>query len=158
MGQIKFLTDRNLGKLTKWLRIIGYDTVYYAGNIDRSFLKRGAKERRVVLTRRRDMAGRSFLGRMFIVCSDRVSDQLSEIIKEFSLELNPEKFLTICLTCNEKLEDIPKRDVESRVAPYVFQTQKIFRICTQCEKIFWPGTHKDNVLLYLKRHNLIHHP
>lgn len=151
------MTDRNLGKLTKWLRILGYDTACHAGNIDRSFLKRGAKEGRVVLTRRRDMAGRSFLGRMFIVCSDKVSDQLSEVIEEYSLKPDPEMFLTICLACNEKLEDIPNSDVKNRVPPYVFQTQKNFQICPQCEKIFWPGTHRDNVLLYLKRHNLIHH-
>ncbi len=151
------MTDRNLGKLTKWLRILGYDTACHAGNIDRSFLKGGAKEGRVVLTRRRDMAGRSFLGRMFIVCSDKVSDQLSEVIEEYSLKPDPEMFLTICLACNEKLEDIPNSDVKNRVPPYVFQTQKNFQICPQCEKIFWPGTHRDNVLLYLKRHNLIHH-
>ena len=152
------MTDRNLGKLTKWLRTLGYDTACHTGNIDRNFLRRGAKEGRIVLTRRRDMAGRSFLGRMFIVCSDRVSDQLSEVIEECSLKPDPEKFLTICLACNENLEDIPKMDVESRVPPYVFQTQENFRICPQCEKIFWPGTHKDNVLLYIRRHNLIHHP
>ena len=152
------MTDRNLGKLTKWLRILGYDTACHTGNIDRSFLKRGAKEERIVLTRRRDMAGRSFLGQMFIVCSDKVSDQLSEVIEEYSLKPDPEKFLTVCLACNEKLENIQRMGVESCVPPYVFQTQGNFQICPRCEKIFWPGTHKDNVLLYLKRHNLIRHP
>ena len=155
---MKFLTDRNLGKLTKWLRILGYDTACYTGNIDRNFLRKGVTEGRIVLTRRRDMSRRNFLGRMFIVCSDRVSDQLSEVIEEFFLKFDPEKFLTICLTCNEKLEKISKADVESHVPPYVFQTRNNFRLCPRCKKIFWPGTHKDNALLYLRQHNLTHPP
>ncbi len=158
MGQIKFLTDRNLGKLTKWLRMLGYDTVYYTGNIDRSFLREGVKEGRIALTRRRDMARRHFSGRMFIVHADKVPDQLSGVIDEFSLEFDTKRLFTLCLTCNEKLKDIPKADIKSRVPPYVFQTQNNFRICPQCQKIFWPGTHRNNALLYLKQHNLFHLP
>lgn len=155
---MKFLADRNLGKLTKWLRILGYDTACHTGNIDRSFLKRGTQEGRVVLTRRRDMATRNFSGRMFIVYSDNVTEQLAEIISTFSLQLDPRRFFTICLDCNEPIQTIQKADVKERVPQYVFQTQENFQICPQCRKLYWPGTHKDNVLSYLKQHNLIHHP
>jgi len=155
---MKFLADRNLGKLTKWLRILGYDTACHTGNIDRGFLKRGVQEGRIVLTRRRDMAERNFSGRMFIVHSDNVTEQIKEIIDTFSLQLDPQKFFTICLDCNEPIQTIQKADVKEKVPQYVFKMQDHFQICPHCRKLYWPGTHKDNVLSYLKQHNLIHHP
>ena len=155
---MKFLTDRNLGKLTKWLRILGYDTVIYQGDIGRDFLKEGAREGRVVLTRRRDMAKRNFSGTMFVVYSDQLPKQLNELVREFSLEPDPQKFLTVCLNCNERLREISRKDSEPHVPEYVFKTQNTFRICPRCEKIFWAGTHKDNVMQFLRQHNLIDRP
>jgi uncharacterized protein with PIN domain len=155
---MKFLCDRNLGKLTKWLRVLGYDTVTYTGDIDRRFLKEGVRQGRVVLTRRRDMAKRNYTGRMYIVCSDTVPHQLHEVLDKFFLDVNPEQFLTLCIACNERLAEIRKADVKDRVPPYVFQTQDTFRICPKCNKIFWAGTHKDNVCRFLKQHNLYRHP
>lgn len=154
---MKFLTDRNLGKLTKWLRILGYDTFLYTGEIGRELLREGAKTGRVVLTRRRDMAERNFSGRMFIVISDIVADQLREVVDDLTLEIKPGNLFTICLNCNERLHDIPKADISRSVPPYVFQTQEYFRICRRCGNVFWPGTHKDNVFRFLTQHNLIHH-
>lgn len=154
---MKFLTDGNLGKLTKWLRILGYDAVVYQGTIDRHFLRYGFREGRVVLTRRRDMAARNFLGTMYVIMSDHLPSQLHELIDNLSLDFDTGRFLSICLECNEALQDIPKEDIKDLVPPYVFSTQNHFRICPQCRKIFWAGTHKDNVIRFLTRHNLCRH-
>jgi len=155
---MKFLADRNLGKLTKWLRILGYDAVIWHGEIGRSFLREGARQGRVVLTRRRDMAERNYLGTMLVIYGDKMPQQLTEVIGAYSLDVNTAHILTICLHCNETLRSISRTDVEDRVPPYVFQTQQKFRICTNCGQIFWAGTHRDNVCSYLRQHNLIDHP
>jgi uncharacterized protein with PIN domain len=155
---VKFITDRNLGKLAKWLRMLGYDTVFYSENIDREFLRAGAKEGRVVLTRRRDMARRNFSGRMVIIYHDRVYDQLQELREKASLEPNPRNFFSLCLECNQPLQTISKEKAAQKVPPYVFQTHDTFLTCPQCGKIYWPGTHRDNVLGLLKERNLFHHP
>jgi uncharacterized protein with PIN domain len=155
---VKFITDRNLGKLAKWLRILGYDTVLYSGDIDRDFLRAGAKENRIVLTRRRDMARRDFSGRMVIIYYDRVYDQIQELKEKTSLELDPRNFFSICLECNQRLQPISKKYTQEKVPPYVFQTQHSFLTCPQCGKIYWPGTHKNNVLRLLKDRNLFHRP
>ena len=154
---MRFLTDRNLGKLTKWLRAIGYDTEIYSGIIGRAFLREGAEQGRIVLTRRRDMASRNFMGRMYVVSSDTVHEQLREVIKEYSLNLNPDTCFSICLICNQPLAEIEKLAVRDRVPPYVFQTQMTFSFCRRCSKIFWAGTHKERMLHYLKLHNPTHH-
>ncbi|MBN2256155.1 MAG: Mut7-C RNAse domain-containing protein [Deltaproteobacteria bacterium] len=154
---MKFLADRNLGKLTKWLRVIGYDSEIYQGAIGREFLREGAKQGRIVLTRRRDMASRNFTGKMYVVNADTLPEQLAEVIKELSLQLNLNRFFSICLRCNQPLSEIEKAEVRDRVPPYVFQSQSSFLVCRRCNAIFWAGTHKENMVGYLKRHNLIHH-
>jgi uncharacterized protein with PIN domain len=155
---VKFIADRNLGKLTKWLRILGYDTVFYRENIDRDFLRTGAKEKRIVLTRRRDMARRNFSGRMVIIYHDRVYDQIQELREKASLDLNPRNLFTICLECNQPLQPISKENTADKVPPYIYQTQDTFLTCPECGKIYWPGTHKENILRQLKDRNLFHRP
>jgi hypothetical protein len=153
---MKFLADRNLGKLTKWLRAIGYDTEIYQGAIEREFLREGAKQGRVVLTRRRDMASRNFTGSMYVVYSDSLPKQLAEVINEFSLQPKPDRFLSICLRCNQPLSEIERSEVRNRVPPYVFQSQHTFSVCRLCTAVFWAGTHRNKMVDYLIRHNLIH--
>lgn len=155
---MKFLTDRTLGKLAKWLRILGYDTVYYRGSIDRDMLNRARREGRVVLTRRRDMAERQFTGRMKIVMADTVSAQLGEVIDELELVPVPEDLFTRCLTCNTRLDSIDRQHVKGSVPPYVLQTQTDFRTCSLCRRIYWPGTHRDNMLRFLTERNLTRRP
>jgi uncharacterized protein with PIN domain len=155
---VKFITDKNLGRLTKWLRILGYDTLYYRGDIDRNFLRAGADEGRVVLTRRRDMAKRNFSGHMVIIHSDKVHDQIGELKDKTSLTPNSRNFFSVCIECNQKLQPISKNNIEGRVPPYVFQTQETFLKCPACEKLYWPGTHKDRIIELLKERNLFHRP
>ncbi|MBE9546277.1 MAG: Mut7-C RNAse domain-containing protein [Proteobacteria bacterium] len=148
---MKFLADPTLGKLTKWLRILGYDTVYYMGDIDRSFLRKAQKEGRVALTRRRDMASRSFSGQMIIVCEDQVQNQIKEVTQKLSLKPDQGKLFSICLKCNKELKEVSREEVRGLVPDYVSENYKDFRMCPQCKGIFWPGTHRDNMLDEVKK-------
>jgi len=142
---MNFLTDPTLGKLTKWLRILGFDTIYYRGSIDRNFLRKAEREGRVVLTRKKDMASRSFSGQMIIVCEDHVQNQIKEVMQKLSLKPDQGKLFSICLKCNERLKKISRKEVGGIVPDYVSENYEDFRICPQCKNIFWPGTHRDNM-------------
>ncbi|MBN2282610.1 MAG: hypothetical protein JXO48_01845 [Deltaproteobacteria bacterium] len=155
---MKFIADPTLGKLVKLLRILGYDTVYSRGGIDRTLLNRGLREDRTVLTRRRDMTRRDYLGSMLLIRSDRPVDQVAEVLHGLSLHPDPRNMLTLCLHCNIHLEDMPRQDAEGLVPPYVFQTQESFLRCPRCRRVYWAGTHRENMLRYLRKHNLIHLP
>lgn len=142
----RFTADRNLGKLAKWLRILGYDTLYDRGNADRNFLGRVAGEGRIALTRKRGLAGLSPLpGRLVVVTADRVEKQIGEVVRMLGLNPDPGKRMTRCLRCNEPLEEVPKGTVDGLVPVYVYEKYERFRRCPSCRRIFWPGTHRQHM-------------
>jgi len=148
---MKFLADQTLGKLSKWLRILGFDTIYYRGDIDRNFLRKAEREGRVVLTRKKDMANRSFSGRMILVSEDSIQRQLEEVIRKLLLKPEPDNFFSLCLKCNKELKEVSKRDVEGIVPNYVSEKYSNFRMCPECRNILWPGTHRNNMLDRVKK-------
>jgi uncharacterized protein len=148
---MKFLADSSLGRLSKWLRILGYDTVYWRGEADRPFLRIAEREGRVVLTRRRDVLARQHPGIVLFVENDRVEDQLVEVLEKLNIAPEPEAIFTICLQCNIPLCEVLRDDVRSRIPDYVYQTQQEFRLCPGCGSIYWPGTHRERALSTLRR-------
>lgn len=141
----RFVADCNLGKLAKWLRILGYDTLYERGNADRSFLKKAGEEGRIALTRKRDLAGLSAPGRLVVVKADHVAGQIGEVLEALALEPDPARRMTRCLRCNELMEEVAKERVEGLVPAYVYEKYPRFRRCHCCNGIFWPGTHSRHV-------------
>ena len=155
---VKFITDTNLGKLAKWLRILGYDTVSYRGEADRNFLRKAEREARVVLTRKKDMGARQFAGKLVIVENDNIEEQLAEVMEKVPVAADPDRMFRICVRCNEALVAVEKENVAGLVPVFVYDTQSSFRRCPGCKGIFWPGTHIDNAINHLKTRILRHHP
>jgi len=146
---VKFAADCGLGKLAKWLRLLGYDTTFYRGRADKPFLQAAQREGRVALTRVREFAGRQFQGRLLIIKADTYEDQLREVFHALKLKADPGSFLCLCLKCNERLVKVSRREVEGLVPNYIFEHQTEFRICRICRGIFWPGTHGEHARRYL---------
>jgi uncharacterized protein with PIN domain len=150
-----FLADETLGRLIKWLRLLGFDTKLYRGPADRVFLRKAAAEGRIALSRRRDLSTRQYSGQMMIIGSDRIEEQLKELIHNHSLPLDRGNFFQFCIGCNKPLETISRQEAGELVPGYVFETEKDFRRCSDCGKIFWAGTHHERALSFLVKHNLI---
>jgi uncharacterized protein with PIN domain len=148
---MKFMTDANLGGLTKWLRILGYDTVCYRGDADRAFLSQARKENRIAVSRKKDLAKRQYSGRLLVIASDLAHDQIEEVLNAFFLRPDPAGLFSICLACNEALEDVGKDAVEGLVPAYIYSRHTRFRRCPSCKKIYWPGSHRDRTLAFLKQ-------
>jgi uncharacterized protein with PIN domain len=147
----KFLCDRNLGKLSKWLRILGYDTLYHSGNANRDFLRRADQEGRIALTRKRDLRRQWPEGRLIVIEADRVDAQLTEMMDTLSLTPDPSYRMSRCLRCNAILEEVAKEAVEGLVPLYVHQSCTRFQRCARCGRIFWPGTHPRHIEEALRR-------
>ena len=157
---VRFATDCNLGTLAKWLRILGYDTLYERGVADLDFLRKATAEGRIVLTRKRELARLSSKERLVVVKADHVRSQLGEVLEALSLEPEPMKMkkMTRCLRCNKELEEIPKERVEGRVPVYVYVKYTQFKRCPSCGRIYWPGTHRLHIEKSLRVRILRHHP
>lgn len=147
---MKFITDINLGRLAMRLRVLGYDTFFYRGTADRTFLRKAQQEKRVVLTRKRDLAKREFEGVLLVVESDKVEKQLEEVLRKMNLKPEPEQYFSRCLRCNVPLEEIDKQEVMDRVPSYVYDHYSRFMACTRCGAVYWPGTHVQHAQNWIR--------
>jgi uncharacterized protein len=150
---MKFITDINLGRLAIWLRILGYDTFFYRGPADRSFLRKAQQENRVVLTRKRELLKRQFQGILFVIESDRVGRQVEEVLANLDLDPSPDRYFSRCLRCNGLLEEVAedgKEGIRDRVPLYVFEHHSRFTTCPACHAVYWPGTHSENARNQIK--------
>ncbi|MBI2836065.1 MAG: Mut7-C RNAse domain-containing protein [Chloroflexi bacterium] len=140
----KFIADENVGKLAKWLRIMGYDTTVFGGGDDSRLVRIAMNEGRVILTRdthiiRRRVAKNGLL-KVIQVESDEPQQQVREVVRALKLDRTVQAF-TLCLECNLPLQARSKQDVKDQVPPYVFQTQTQYVECPACHRIYWRGTH-----------------
>ena len=142
---MKFVADTMLGRLARWMRIIGCDVVYFHKIDDSELVEFAVKEGRTLLTRDTLLIKRRKIqGHYFFVEGDNFRDQLRQVAMHFSL---PQKqaFLTRCLLCNQEIKKVDKKNVKDLVPPYVFETQDSFGICLKCKRIYWQATHKEKM-------------
>ncbi len=141
----RFLADVMLGRLARWLRVLGYDTLYTRRGIDSLLIVRAYKDARIILTRNSKIYKKIGPERSLFIHFDNFRDQVSEVIDSLGLEFDSGIFLSRCLECNLLLIPLPREDAQPMVPPYVFQTVEEFKTCPQCSKIFWSGTHIEEM-------------
>ncbi len=131
-----------LGRLAKWLRLLGYDTRYDNSADDVALLRIAQAEDRVLLTRDRALARQRGVRAIWIESQD-----LPAQIRQVQADIGPppDGSLTRCAVCNARLEAIDRADVEARVPRYVFQTQDDFWHCPQCHRVYWAATHVERM-------------
>jgi uncharacterized protein with PIN domain len=140
----RFIVDRNVGKLARWLRLMGYDTSFFDGGDDSELVAIAKDEGRVILSRDTQIMKRRLITsgriRAVLIQSDQPGDQIRQVIDTLNLDSRFKPF-TICLECNRPLVERIKDEVKELVPPYVFKTQDQFRQCPGCRRIYWRGTH-----------------
>ncbi|MCL5105681.1 MAG: Mut7-C RNAse domain-containing protein [Armatimonadetes bacterium] len=148
---MKFIADCMLGKLAKWLRMLGYDTVYILDADDEELVRIAVREDRVLLTRDVRLCERRMVrARCVFVDWGTTREQVRQVFKALDLRLSEDSLFTRCTVCNGEIRPIPKSEVGERVPPYVYKTQHDFGYCEQCDRIYWRGTHVQHVLEALK--------
>ncbi len=142
--EITFIVDSNAGKLARWLRMMGYDTLFFNSIEDGRLVDIALKEARVVVTRDTQIAKRRVAanGNVKVILSrdDDPKRQLLQVMKELNLDCRETQF-TRCLECNQRLLPRSKEDVQDLVPPYVFRTQTQYMQCPSCRRVYWQGTH-----------------
>jgi len=145
---VRFIADVMLGKLARWLRILGYDVLYDPNAEDEILVARAVTEGRILLTKdrylierwRKKLRQNGYL----LLKSDDWREQLKETISHFGLDVQNHR-MTRCPDCNGLLEEVPKESVRYKVPFFVFTVHERFARCTQCGKVYWAGSHYERM-------------
>jgi uncharacterized protein with PIN domain len=149
----EFLADAHLGGLARFLRMLGFDTRHDPGLHDADIRRIARDERRIVLTRDRDLLKCREIERGCYVHAIRVEAQLAEVAGRYELAARARPF-TLCLCCNLPLEPVAKAAVAGRLPEKVREEQDNFTHCPGCDRVYWPGSHyrrMQSVLTGLRR-------
>ena len=139
-----------LGKLARWLRAMGYDTLYFNVAEDRHLLQLAHAEARTLLTRDARLARLAGAGGLLVYATE-VEPQVAEVIERLALSPGRQDLLSRCLECNTRLVDRPKESVRGLVPANVFATHDHFVGCPGCARVYWQGSHADRMLARLGR-------
>jgi len=137
---MRFIADMMLGRLARWLRLYGYDTLYGIED-DEGIIRVALEEGRTILTRDSGLFERAKkLGaKAFLLSSNSLEEQVEELKKlgvEFK-ELFPAN--ARCPKCNGPIKAVPKEAVRDKVPPKVYENYNEFYVCQKCGQIYWPG-------------------
>jgi uncharacterized protein len=141
---IGFIADGHLGKLTRNLRLLGFDVAYDQQADDRQLLDVMKRENRALLTRDRRLLMHAIVKTGYYPRSQNADEQTIEVIRRFQLFESIAPF-TRCLRCNEKLREVAKADVIDKLEPLTKAYYVQFRRCTGCGQIYWAGSHFEKL-------------
>jgi uncharacterized protein len=144
-----FLADAHLGGLARFLRMLGFDTLHENAFSDEEIRRIAAEERRIVLTRDRELLKCRDITRGCYVRALKPEAQLREVAARYALAPGARPF-TLCLRCNVPLEAVDKARVAHRVPEKVLVLHHRFTRCARCDGVFWPGSHYRRMLNALK--------
>jgi uncharacterized protein with PIN domain len=146
-----FVADSTLGRLARWLRLAGFDTVYDPNPPEYKRLLTLSTGRCFILTRsryvHRQLAGRDVI----FIHSNNISDQMDQIIHELHLKPNDFHSFTRCSMCNKPLHDASQTEASGRVPEYILQSHTRFHRCLKCGRFYWPGSHFKRWTIQMNR-------
>ncbi len=157
---MKFVTDGMLGRLTRWLRLVGNDVICindYSFDFeeeDEALLKMADKESRCLLTRDVDLYRRALRRKLKAVLIEGEGDiprQFSDISRSLDESLDIDIDSSRCPVCNGELKRIQKPSVSGEVPEGVLKSNEVFWRCNDCNKIYWPGTHWKKIIETIKK-------
>jgi uncharacterized protein with PIN domain len=144
LRDLRFVADVHLGKLTRYLRLLGFDVLYDNSLDDDEIVDIAKSEGRIVLTSDRGLLKRGDVTHGYCVRSDDADQQLIEVLRRFDCASRTAPF-SRCMKCNKSLEEVAKEEVVEQLEPKTRKYYEEFRRCTGCGKIYWKGTHFERL-------------
>jgi uncharacterized protein with PIN domain len=148
MAEPAFIADVMVGKLARWLRVLGFDVLYSNKYEDDEIIRISDAEGRLILTRDVALAARRPKPQSLFIESGDYKEQVRQVVE--SLHLAEFKTFSRCLECNARLEEVDKEAAFERVPPFVYLTQERFARCPSCDRIYWRGTHTHDMLKQIR--------
>jgi len=143
-SEVKFILDVHLGRLAKYLRLCGFDTLFSQFFEDREIIETALREKRIILTRDKQLLKDRRVTHGYWIRSQNHYEQLGEVFVRFDLRDRMALF-TRCISCNTLLEEVDKEDIKDRLLADTSRYFSKFTRCPGCNRIFWEGSHYDNM-------------
>jgi hypothetical protein len=144
LRQPKFILDSNLGRLARYLRLLGLDCLYRNDYRDAEVARIASEQQRTVLTRDRTLLQRRIITHGYFVRAQQPREQVREVLARFDLYRQVAPF-TRCSRCNGKLTAVTKQSISDRLEPLTRRYYQDFRICSGCGQVFWQGSHHRRI-------------
>jgi len=140
---LRFLADGMLGKLTRWLRMLGCDVEYFNDLDDDELIKLAMDEKRILLTRDTQLYRRALVkgAEAFLAEGRTEPERLAELAQRFGFKLEVNVEDSRCPKCNTKISPVSKDEIRDKVPPSTSRFYDDFWICPDCGQIYWQGSH-----------------
>lgn len=148
---MKFLTDGMLGKLTRWLRMLGQDVQYSTQLDDYQLLEYAKKDSRILLTRDLELYQCAIRQRLeaFYVQGTTEAEHLAELAQRFGIPLKMDMAASHCPQCNSKLKPTVKEEIKADVEKNTYLYYNEFWKCPNCSHVYWQGAHWNQIITTL---------
>ncbi len=146
----RFIADAHLGKLARYLRMLGFDTEYKNDLSDDIIINHSIKEKRIILTRDLGILKNGQVQRGYFIRAQKPVYQCHEVFKKFDL-FRQKKPFTRCLKCNGPFQRVNKNSIKSMVPIKTYQYYQDFYRCSDCRNIYWKGSHYQKMLKIIER-------
>ena len=145
-----FICDVHLGRLCKYLRMLGWDTLYSNQYTPKEIIAISLQEKRIILSRSGQLIRHKEVTHAYWIRSAEPIEQIRELIYKLDLSSrgNP---LTRCLKCNEKLLPVGKQEILHRLPPLTEKYYNEFLRCPTCDQFYWKGSHYENMLKFIQQ-------
>jgi len=141
--EVRFLADSMLGSLAKWLRILGFDTVYISSADDQQLLNTALAEGRVLLTADEQLwetAAKRGIAAV-LVKGRTITEMLASALRGYATEMRVRPDRSRCAVCNVQLTRASRESVKDSVPASVYERHRLFWRCETCGRIYWAGSH-----------------
>jgi uncharacterized protein with PIN domain len=148
----KFILDTHLGRLARYLRLLGFDTIYRNDFEDKEIIKISLADSRIILTRDKGILKNNSVTHGYYIRSQKPKEQINEVIRRFHLGSLVKPF-TICSLCNGKIVVVPKDLITEQLKSLTKKHYNRFFMCSKCKKIYWEGSHFKRIKSFINSLN-----
>jgi uncharacterized protein with PIN domain len=147
--ELKFFADVNVGRLTRWLRALGFDTIWEDAIADGDLVRRAIVENRYILTLDKRLPEEWRVNNVLLLKSEEPLEQLREVVEHFKIK-KPIELFTRCLMCNTKLRLAAAEEIVALVPRDIQMQRQTFHYCLHCRKIYWEGSHTTRMQMEIE--------
>ena len=140
----RFVLDVHLGRLARWLRMLGFDSVYDTGYDSVQIIEHAVDERRIILTRNRELLKNTRVTHGYWVRTTNPRAQIEEVVRKLDLRSQFAPF-TRCMECNGEIIERTAAEVADQVPPKARERAESFYQCSECRRVYWEGTHVERM-------------